>query len=98
MDHVLSYRFDQIESVVRQDIHATSTRFNAALQDLRSQVAPLLQVWTRDAAAAYQVEQRRWHRAAAALNDILFDLGNAVREGASDLAHADRRAAGSWGR
>jgi WXG100 family type VII secretion target len=98
MDPVLSYNFDEIEYSVRQEIHTTSARFNAALDDLRSHISPLQQVWTREAAAAYQVEQLRWHQAATALNEILVDLGNAVRDGADDVANADRRAAGSWAR
>lgn len=98
MDPVLSYDFAEIESRVRQDIHTTSARFNAALHDLRAQVAPLQQLWTRDAAAAYHVEQLRWHRAATALNEILVNLGHAVRDGADEVAAADHRAAGMWGR
>ncbi|BBX98094.1 hypothetical protein MLAC_33880 [Mycobacterium lacus] len=56
------------------------------------------QLWTREAAAAYQTEQQRWHQAATALNELLVDLGNAVRDGADDVASADRRAAGIWAR
>ncbi|KZS62028.1 WXG100 family type VII secretion target [Mycobacterium ostraviense] len=97
-DPALSYNFDAIEYGVRQEIHTTSARFNAALQELRSHIAPLQQLWTREAAAAYQLEQLRWHQAASALNEILVDLGNAVRDGAEEVAHADRRAAGIWGR
>jgi WXG100 family type VII secretion target len=98
VDPVLSYNFGEIEYSVRQEIHTTSTRFNAALEDLRSQIAPLQQLWTREAAAAYHVEQSKWHQAATALNEILVDLGNAVRDGAEEVANADRRAAGVWGR
>jgi WXG100 family type VII secretion target len=98
MDPVLSYNFDEIEYSVRQEIHTTSARFNAALDDLRSHISPLQQVWTREAAAAYQVEQLRWHQAATSLNEILVDLGSAVRDGTDDVANADRRAAGSWAR
>lgn len=98
MDPVLSYDFGEIEYAVRQEIHATSARFNAALEELRSQIAPLQQLWTREAAAAYQAEQLRWHQAATALNEILVGLGNAVRDGAEEVADADRRAAGIWGR
>ena len=97
MDPVLSYDFGGIEYSVRQEIHATSARFNAALDELRAQIAPLQQLWTRDAAAAYQVEQSKWHQAATALNEILVDLGNAVRDGVDEVANADRRAAGIWG-
>lgn len=98
MEPVLSYNFGEIEYAVRQEIHQTSARLDAALHELRSQIAPLQQQWTREAAAAYQVEQLKWHQAATALNEILVDLGNAVRGGAADVADADRRAASSWAR
>lgn len=98
MNPVLSYHFDEIEYTVRQDIHATAARFNAALEQLRTRVAPLQEAWTREAAGAYRIEQLKWHRAASALNEILVNLGNAVRDGAADVAHSDRRAAGAWGR
>lgn len=98
MDQTLSYHFDAIEHSVRQEIHATAARLNAALDELRSEIAPLQQLWTRQAAAAYQAEQLRWHQAAAALNEILIELGHAVRDGADEMAGADRRAAGSWSR
>lgn len=98
MDSVLAYNFAAIEHSVRQEIHSTSVRLNAALEELRSQIAPLQQLWTREAAAAYQAEQLRWHQAVTALNQILIELGNAVRDGADDVANADRRAAGRWGR
>ncbi len=98
MDPRLSYNFDEIECSVRQEIHTTAARFNAALQDLQSHVAPLRELWTREAAAAYGVEQLKWHQAATALNEILVALGNAVRDGTEDLAAADHRAAGVWAR
>jgi WXG100 family type VII secretion target len=97
MDPRLSYNFDEIEASVRQEIHSASAQFNAELQDLKSHVAPLQQLWTREAATAYGLEQMKWHQAANALNEILVDLGNAVRDGADDVAAADRRAAGVWG-
>lgn len=97
MDPVLSYDFDAIEHTIRQEIHTTSARFNAALDELRTQVAPLQATWTREAAEAYRIEQARWEQSAAALNDILVRLGIAVRDGAADVADTDRRAAGAWG-
>jgi len=98
MDQTLSYHFDAIEHSIRQEIHTTAARLNAALDELRSQIAPLQQLWTRQAAAAYQAEQLKWHQAATALNEILIELGHAVRDGADQMAGADRRAAGSWSR
>lgn len=97
MDHVLSYNFDEIEYTVRQEIHTTSARLNSALDELRMQITPLQQVWTRDAAEAYRVEQARWEEAAGGLNEILFSLGNAVRDGSDDVAATDRTAANAWG-
>ena len=98
MDPRLSYNFDEIECSVGQEIHTTSARFNSALQELKAQVAPLQELWTREAATAYGVEQLKWHQAATALNEILVDLGHAVRNGAQDVADADHRAAGVWAR
>lgn len=97
MDPILSYDFAEIDAAVLADIQATSTRLDAALADLDRQVAPLQQVWTRDAAAAFGAEQARWRQAAAALHDILVRLGAAVRDGAADVAEADRHAARLWG-
>ncbi|BBZ35119.1 WXG100 family type VII secretion target [Mycolicibacterium confluentis] len=96
MDPVLSYQFGEIEAGVRREIHATATQLNALLDDLKAAIAPLQEVWTRDAAAAYRVEQTRWNRAATALNDILVRLGNAVRDGTAAVADADRHAATTW--
>ena len=93
----MSYNFDEIEYTVRQEIHSTSARLNAALDDLRAQIAPLQEIWTREAAVAYRVEQARWEQAAGALNEILFSLGNAVRDGSDDVAATDRSAANAWG-
>ena len=98
VDPVLSYNFGEIEYSVRQEIHTTAARLNAALDELRAQIAPLQELWTREAAAAYRAEQLKWHQAATALNEILVDLGNAVHDGAEEVANADRRAAGFWAR
>lgn len=98
MDPVLAYNFGEIEYSVRQEIHTTSARFNAALDELRVQIAPLQQLWTREAAVAYHAEQLKWNQAATALNEILIDLGNAVLDGAEEVANADRQAAGVWTR
>ncbi len=97
MTETLSYDFGEIEYTVRQEIHATSARFNAALEDLRAQIAPLQATWTREAADAYRIEQARWEQSAGALNEILVSLGNAVRDGSDDVADTDRRAANAWG-
>jgi len=69
---------------------------NAALQELKANVAPLQSCGLGKLPPAYSVEQLKWHQAATALNEILVDLGNAVREGADDVAAADHRAAGVW--
>ncbi|CAN3127486.1 WXG100 family type VII secretion target [Mycobacterium sp. smrl_JER01] len=97
MSHTLSYNFGEIEFTVRQEIHRTSARFNGALDDLRAQIAPLQATWTRESAQAYRIEQARWEQAATALNEILVSLGNAVRDGADDVAATDLKAATAWG-
>jgi WXG100 family type VII secretion target len=95
MDHI-SYDFAEIDLAVRQEIETTAARLNAALDDLTARIAPLQQVWTREAAQAYLVAQTAWHQSAAALNDILTRLGNAVAQGAGQVADTDRAAANAW--
>jgi len=95
MDQI-SYDFGEIEVAVRQEITRTSVRLNAALDDLAARIAPLQQVWTRDAAEAYRVQQTAWQQSAAALNEILQRLGNAVGDGAAAVADTDRAAANAW--
>jgi ESAT-6 family protein len=97
VDPILSYDFAEIDAAVLADIQATSTRLGAALDDLARQIAPLQQVWTREAATAFQREEAHWRQAATALHDILLRLGNAVRDGAAEVAEADQRAARLWG-
>lgn len=92
----LSYDFAEIDLAVRQEIQTTAARLNAALDDLSARIAPLQQVWTREAAQAYLVQQTAWHQSAAALNEILTRLGHAVAEGAGHVADTDRAAANAW--
>ncbi|WP_199253844.1 WXG100 family type VII secretion target [Mycolicibacterium mengxianglii] len=96
MDEIISYDFTEIDVAVRQEIASTAARLNAALEDLSARIAPLQQVWTREAAEAYRVQQSEWQRSAAALNEILVRLGNAVRDGAGQVADTDRAAANAW--
>ncbi len=96
MTERIAYDFDEIEAAVRCQIQTTAARFNAVLAELRHQIAPLQQGWTRQAGDAYRAEQARWDRAAAALNQILHDLAAAVAHGAAGVADADHRAALVW--
>ena len=96
MSERLAYDFGEIETVVHRQIQATAARFNTVLADLRHQIAPLQQSWTRQAGDAYRGEQDRWDRAAAALNQILGELAAAVRHGSAVVADADHRAALAW--
>ncbi|CAN5784813.1 WXG100 family type VII secretion target [soil metagenome] len=95
MDDIISYDFAEIEIAVRQEIHTTSAKLNAALDDLSARIAPLQQTWTREAAEAYRAQQLAWHQSAASLNEILMRLGNAVRDGSGQVADTDRAVANS---
>ena len=88
----------QTHSLVAGCILAVLPSPGGALDELRAQIAPLPEIWTREAAEAYRVEQAKWEQSAAALSEILFSLGNAVRDGADDAAATDRSAANAWGR
>jgi uncharacterized protein YukE len=58
----LSYNFGEIEYSVRREIYNMSARFNAALDELRSQIAHLQQLWTREAASALRFASTLIHQ------------------------------------
>lgn len=89
MDPMLSYDFAEIEHTIRRQIHLTSARFNAALDDLRTQIAPLQQTWTR-----MRPTRTASSRTAGSVRGRAqrhpVQSGTAVRDGADDVAATDR--------
>lgn len=67
------------------------------LENLESQLSPMLNTWSGDAKAAYFAQKKQWDEAAQALGTILAQIGQAVH-GAHDNYHsAEKNNQGLWG-
>jgi early secretory antigenic target protein ESAT-6 len=69
-------------------IMSTYRALQGTLENLESQLAPMVSSWTGDAREAYFAQKRRWDEASASMAAILQQMGRAV-----DEAHANYRAA-----
>ena len=95
MDQI-TYNHGQIEALTGEVVGA-STQLRQTLDDLKAYLAPMVAEWSGQAAVTYNVHQRNWDEAAAALQQILTDLANAAGTGNSMMQEADARAAAAWG-
>ncbi|MDO5512754.1 WXG100 family type VII secretion target [Corynebacterium sp.] len=92
----IKYQFGAIEAAAG-DINATSGRITALLDDLKSQLQPMVATWEGDSAAAYAEAQAKWDRSAAELNTILATISRTVSQGNERMSDVNRMAAASWG-
>lgn len=92
----IKYQFGAIEAAAG-DINATSGRITALLDDLRSQLQPMVATWEGDSATAYAEAQAKWDRSAAELNTILSTISRTVSQGNERMSDVNRMAAASWG-
>lgn len=92
----IKYQFGAIQAAAG-DINATSGRINGLLDDLKSQLQPMVSSWEGDSASAYAAAQAKWDQAAAELNVILSTISRTVQQGNDRMSDVNRMAAASWG-
>lgn len=92
----IKYQFGAIQAAAG-DINATSGRINGLLDDLKSQLQPMVSTWEGDSATAYAAAQAKWDNAAAELNVILSTISRTVQQGNDSMSDVNRMAAASWG-
>jgi 6 kDa early secretory antigenic target len=80
----------------RADVAGTAARISGQLNDLRRFLAPLVTGWEGQAAAAYQVEQRRWDTAAADLAGVLAQIGVALGAANDSYRRVEQVNAARW--
>ena len=92
----IKYNFGAIDGAAA-DIKSTSARIGSQLEDLKSQLAPMVATWEGEASVAYQEAQAKWDRSAAELNVILDSVARTVSDGNSRMDQINRQSANSWG-
>ena len=92
---MIHYSFGDI-SAASGDITQTFARINGLLDELKSQLAPMVSTWTGESASAYQAAQQQWDTAAADLNQVLATIARAVADSNDSMSDINRSAAASW--
>lgn len=92
---MIKYDFAHIAQA-SADIQATNRNINGMLDQLKSDIAPMVAEWEGSSASAYQDAQRRWDRAASELTIVLQSISRAVSDANSRMSQINSSAANSW--
>jgi early secretory antigenic target protein ESAT-6 len=79
-----------------QGIMATYRQLQSTLENLESQLAPMVGSWTGDAREAYFQQKKKWDDASAAMALILSQMGSAVDNANSNYQAAENSNMGRW--
>lgn len=77
-------------------ILSTYRSLEGTLQNLESQLAPMVSTWTGDAREAYFVQKKKWDDASAAMAVILQQMGQAVDQANSNYQAAETSNRNLW--
>lgn len=91
----IKYNFGQIE-VLRASLATTAATMLEEFRQLKSDIRPMVETWTGDTAAKYQVAQQQWDSSADSLASVLNSLAAAVGRGNDDMAETERAAGRMW--
>ncbi|MBF0581390.1 MULTISPECIES: WXG100 family type VII secretion target [Corynebacterium] len=92
---MIHYNFASIGQAA-DDINSTSQRINGILEDLKSDLQPLVAEWEGESATSYQAAQKKWDNSAQDLNVVLGEVSRAVRESNDRMSQINTNAANSW--
>ncbi|MEN3263592.1 WXG100 family type VII secretion target [Pseudonocardia sp.] len=80
----------------RADVGGTATRISGQLEERKRFLAPMAATWEGQAAAEYQVTQRRWDTAAADLAAVLAQIGLALGTANESYRQVEQANAARW--
>lgn len=79
------------------DINQTGSRVESLLDQLKSDIAPLVNTWEGEAQGAYRQKQDQWDQAAEDLRRVLASIGSAVNDALSRYTEGESKARDSFG-
>lgn len=88
----------QFESLAtgEQDIRTNYARLQATLEQLETDLAPMVASWSGAAQESYVQCKRQWEEAAAALATVLNNIGAAVGQAHQNYTAAEQAARANW--
>ncbi|QFQ03070.1 6 kDa early secretory antigenic target [Corynebacterium urogenitale] len=92
---MIHYNFANIGQAA-EDINSTKNRIDGILDNLKSDLQPLVAEWEGESATAYQAAQKKWDDSANELNIVLGQVATAVRDSNDRMSQINTNAANSW--
>ncbi len=83
--------------IASNDIQHALNTMRQQLQDLEDAARPLVDNWSGDAKAAYEVRQNKWRQAANDLTQLLQSIKRALDESLEEYAATERGNAQMFG-
>ena len=80
----------------QQGIRNNYARLTATLEQLESDLKPMLSTWSGAAQEAYLVQKKNWDDAALALSQVLNSVGQAVGQAHENYTNAENSARSNW--
>lgn len=78
------------------DTDTIAGRIDATLDQLKSYLAPMIEVWGGAASTEYQALQARWDSSAADLNLVLHQIAAAIRTANGNYCTTETQACSMW--
>jgi len=91
----ISVNFDSL-AAGQQGIQSNYAKLNATLEQLESDLQPMISTWTGAAQESYLACKKQWDDAAAALAQVLSQIGTAVGQAHENYTAAESAARSNW--
>jgi early secretory antigenic target protein ESAT-6 len=95
-DQQITVDFGGMEALAG-DISAQASTLESTLEDLKGRIKPVIAQWDGAASGAYAASQAKWDQAAADLQQVLAQIGTAVRAAGEAFQQGERQNTSRWG-
>ena len=91
----ISVKFESL-AAGEQGIRNNYAKLTATLDQLESDLQPMLSTWSGQAQESYLACKKQWDDAAQALSQVLNNIGQAVGQANQNYQAAENAAKGNW--
>ncbi len=79
------------------DIGAQASTLQSTLENLQSRIKPVIAQWDGATSGAYAASQQKWDTAAEDLQQVLAQIGTAVRAAGESFQSGEQQNTARWG-
>jgi 6 kDa early secretory antigenic target len=84
-------------SGLADDISSQAATLSSTLDSLKQRLAPAIAQWEGSSGGAYQASQQKWDQSAEDLQNVLAQIGTAVRAANDSFQQGEQQNANRWG-